>query len=265
MLTADEVDDSELKSSTKTIEVGHSPSSHTDHQPHPEQHTRVITTTTSTTPVHPVHPSTQKRSAGNTTNPFHMHSKINVIPANRKGELNTQYLSTLPGVLKLAEMILGFVSFILAICADRRSTSAAWTEHISFETTMVVTILLLGYVVFPHLTIGDVRTTKGLVVVELLFYGTNTIFYFIGIWLMVHLSASWTAEGRGAAIMDAILCVALCVLYAMETFLKFKMWRGDSNHERTSKAPHPAVPPPPSTHHQYEDNMAELSREHSVV
>jgi len=52
---------------------------------------------------------------------------------------------------------------------------------------------------------------------------------------MVHLSASWAAEGRGAAIMNAVLhfalhslpntpqfqiiCVALTLLYAVETFL----------------------------------------------
>jgi hypothetical protein len=199
------------------------------------------------------------------TNPFQMHSKLSVIPASRKGELNTQYLVTLPGVLKLAEIILGFVSFILAICADRRSTSAAWTEHISFETTIVVTALVIGYVIFPHLTIGNETTRDGLVVVELLFYGTNTLFYFIGIWLMVHLSASWTAEGRGAAIMDAILCVALCVLYAIETFLKFKLWHGDNQH-------HVAPAKPPHHHHQQHQHHSasgahehELSREHSVV
>jgi hypothetical protein len=37
-----------------------------------------------------------------------------------------------------------------------------------------------------------------------MFYGLNTLFFFIGIWLMVHLAASWTAEGRGAAIMSAV-------------------------------------------------------------
>ncbi len=61
--------------------------------------------------------------------------------------------------------ILGFVAFILAICADRRSTSAAWTEHITFETTLVVTALLIGYVVFPHLTLHNERTREGLILV----------------------------------------------------------------------------------------------------
>ncbi|KAI1720459.1 hypothetical protein DdX_04689 [Ditylenchus destructor] len=204
-----------------------------------------------------------KRSQSS-TNPFQMHSKISVIPANRQGQLNTQFLATLPGALKLGEIILGFVSFILAICADRRSTSAAWTEHISFETTIVVTAILIGYVVFPHLTIANEQTRNGLVVVELLFYGLNALFYFIGIWLMVHLSASWTAEGRGAAIMDAILCVALCVLYAVETFLKFKSWRGDEDTSANVKrSPHPTIPPPP-THRPYDSPPEDSNKDHAI-
>lgn len=60
--------------------------------------------------------------------------------------------------------MLGFVAFILAICADRKATSSAWTEHITFETTIVVAALLIGYTVFPHLTLQDERTRNSLVV-----------------------------------------------------------------------------------------------------
>lgn len=109
---------------------------------------------------------------------------------------------------------------MLSICADRRSTTAAWTEHITFETTIVVSALLLAYIAFPHLTIRDEQTREGLIVLvseadaerstndshaqELLFYGINTLFYFIAIFLMVHLSLSWGTDGRGAAIMAAV-------------------------------------------------------------
>ncbi|KJH49959.1 synaptophysin / synaptoporin [Dictyocaulus viviparus] len=124
--------------------------------------------------------------------------------------------------------ILGFIAFILAICADRRSTTAAWTEHITFETTIVVSALLAGYVCFPHLTIREEPTREGLIVLELIFYGINTLFYFISIWLMVHLSASWGTDGRGAAIMTAIICVSLTIIFAIETFLKLKAWRGEN-------------------------------------
>ncbi|CAD6195889.1 unnamed protein product [Caenorhabditis auriculariae] len=160
---------------------------------------------------------------------FHMNtSKIQIIPNNRQGQLNTGYLATIGGVLKIAEIVLSFIAFVLAICADRRTTTAAWTEHITFETLLVVTAFLLGYVCFPHLTIKDEPTREGLIVVELLFYGVNTVLYFISIWLMVHLSASWGTDGRGAAIMSAVICVALTVLFAIETFLKLKAWRGEN-------------------------------------
>jgi hypothetical protein len=157
-----------------------------------------------------------------------MTSKIQIIPNNRQGQLNTTFLATLPGVLKIAEIVLCFVAFILAICSDRRSTSAAWTDHISFECMIVVSALLLAYVVFPHLTLKDEATREGLIVVELLFYGINTVFFFIAVFLMIHVSASWTADGRGAAVMCAIIAVGLCLLFAVETFLKFKAWRGEN-------------------------------------
>lgn len=159
---------------------------------------------------------------------FNMSSKIQIIPDNRQGQLNTAFLATIPGVLKIAEIILSFISFILAICSDRNATTAAWTEHISCEATVLIAILLIGYVCFPHLTIKDEPTREGLIVVELLFYGLNTLLFFIAIWLMVHLSASWISYGRGSAIIDAILCVALTVLFAMETIIKLRAWRGEN-------------------------------------
>lgn len=39
------------------------------------------------------------------TNPFQTHSKISIIPENRRGELNIGYLATFPGALKLAEIV----------------------------------------------------------------------------------------------------------------------------------------------------------------
>uniref|UniRef100_A0A1I8AWC9 MARVEL domain-containing protein n=1 Tax=Steinernema glaseri TaxID=37863 RepID=A0A1I8AWC9_9BILA len=171
---------------------------------------------------------------------FNMASKIQIIPNNRQGQLNTVFLATVPGVLKMAEIALCFVSFILAICSDRSYTASAWAEHISFECLLVVSVLLLLYVVFPHLSLRDEQTREGLIVVELLFYGINTLFFFIGIWLMIHLSAGWNVQSRGAAVFNAILCVALTVLFGIETFIKLKAWKGENT--ATSKVFNPASP-----------------------
>ncbi|CAJ0582894.1 unnamed protein product, partial [Mesorhabditis spiculigera] len=159
---------------------------------------------------------------------FNMASKIQIIPNNRQGQLNTGYIGTLGGVMKIAEIALSFMAFVLSICSDRRTTTAAWTEHISFECMIGVAVLLLGYVCFPHITLRDELTREGLIVVELIFYALNTLFYFISIWLMIHLSAAWGTDGRGAAVMTAILCVALTIFFAIETFMKAKAWRGEN-------------------------------------
>ncbi|VDN24686.1 unnamed protein product [Gongylonema pulchrum] len=187
---------------------------------------------------------------------FDMSSKIQIIPDNRQGQLNTAFLATVPGVLKIAEIALSFVSFILAICADRNATTAAWTENISFAAAVIISGLLIGYVCFPHLTIKDEQTREGLIVTELIFYGTATLLFFIAIWLMVHLSASWLTYGRGSAIIDAILCVALTILFGIETFAKLKAWRGENEpSSRIIQTARPMMEPG----RQYETN-AELRR-----
>ncbi|VDD97885.1 unnamed protein product [Enterobius vermicularis] len=125
------------------------------------------------------------------------------------------------------------MSFILAICSDRNVTTAAWTEHISFAAALISFGLLLGYVCFPHLTLRDEQTREGLIVVELIFYGIYTLLFFIAIWLMVHLSASWMTYGRGSAIIDAILCVALTLIFGIETVMKFRAWKGENVSQST--------------------------------
>lgn len=173
-------------------------------------------------------PSSPKEQQNKRRLKFDMTSRIQIVPDNRQGQLNTAFLATVPGVLKIAEIALSFVSFILAICADRNSTTAAWTEHVSFAATIIASALLLGYVCFPHLTLKDEQTREGLIVTELIFSGVATLLFFIAIWLMVHLSASWVTYGRGSAIIDAIICVALTILFGIDTFAKLKAWRGEN-------------------------------------
>ena len=60
---------------------------------------------------------------------------------------------------------------------------------------------------------------------ELLFYGINTLFYFISIWLMVHLSASWGTDGRGAAIMSAVGVYSLSLSLSLPLSLSLSLSR----------------------------------------
>uniref|UniRef100_A0A915PY00 MARVEL domain-containing protein n=1 Tax=Setaria digitata TaxID=48799 RepID=A0A915PY00_9BILA len=176
---------------------------------------------------------------------FDMSRKIQIIPDNRQGQFNTTFLATIPGVMKIGEIV-GILlvnrnGLSLEVAANfldglrgfitptnRNATAAAWTENISFVVTVIISALLIGYVCFPHLTIKNELTREGLIVTELIFYGISTLLFFIAIWLMVHLSASWIAYGRGSAVIDAIICVALTILFGIETFAKLKAWRGEN-------------------------------------
>lgn len=46
-----------------------------------------------------------------------MSSKIQIIPDNRQGQLNTAFLATTPGVLKIAEIV-GIILFRLYLYED---------------------------------------------------------------------------------------------------------------------------------------------------
>lgn len=49
-------------------------------------------------------PPSQRQPTGRKL-PFEMGKKIKVIPETRKGQLNVEFLSTIPGVLKVAEVV----------------------------------------------------------------------------------------------------------------------------------------------------------------
>nr|CAD2195314.1 unnamed protein product [Meloidogyne enterolobii] len=224
--------------------------------------------TTTITPQQTIKMATPNTSTAAGSKPFNrmQAAKVRLIPDGRKQQLNTRYLVTLPGVLKLAELLVGFVAFILAICADRRSTASAWTAHITFETTIVVCILILLYVVFPHLSLSDERNREGLVVVELIFYGLNTLLFFIAIWLMIHLAWGSLSDSRGAAIMGAIFCFALCVIYAVETFIKYMQWVGQDIFPQPADSPYVhRVPPAPAQEMEKRYEPKNGNEEHVAV
>lgn len=64
-----------------------------------------------------------------------------------------------------------------------------------------------------------------------------------------------------------ILCVALCVLYAIETCTKLKLWRdGNGVNNNINSKTHPTnFPPPPSHSINSQESSHEFHREHSGV
>ncbi|PIO57012.1 hypothetical protein TELCIR_21585 [Teladorsagia circumcincta] len=73
---------------------------------------------------------------------FHMASKIQIIPDNRQGQLNTGFLATIPGVLKIAEIV-GFfllreIPLIDTGHAKRPSTDDA-IDHVTFAKQSMFT------------------------------------------------------------------------------------------------------------------------------
>lgn len=80
--------------------------------------TNPVTTIPHNVPIPKTTRQASENATGNkakNTNPFQTHSKISIIPEKRKEELNMGYLATLPGVLKLAEIVILYDYFCLFI------------------------------------------------------------------------------------------------------------------------------------------------------
>uniref|UniRef100_A0A914X484 Uncharacterized protein n=1 Tax=Plectus sambesii TaxID=2011161 RepID=A0A914X484_9BILA len=159
-------EDTEVVGRESAIDIGgprSPPPYDIDEEPAVQQTTEITTTTNG----HGATATAERSAPGRRKIQFNqfMAKKVQWIPTNRQGQMNTAFLQTVPGLMKLAEIIICFILWILAICSDRGATTSAWTEHISFECMIVVSVFLLGYVVFPHLTIKDEATREGLIVV----------------------------------------------------------------------------------------------------
>lgn len=101
MLQADEVEIHDTDSPPKRPSSHLSHHSTTTNDPHKQHHEHPAIPISHSRQATPNSAPTKKTS----NNPFHVHHKISLIPENRRGELNLEYLVTLPGVLKITEMV----------------------------------------------------------------------------------------------------------------------------------------------------------------
>lgn len=147
--------------------------------------------------------------------------------------LNLPYLRSLPGMLKIAEAVLGLI-VIICVAAQQY-----WSSHSSG-----------GFIVF--VAIFSLVTT----LILFFFHFTNVIYKLPGPWVLIEfcyliitillylisgiIAAAYSYLG-GGAIAAAIFCFVVLVVYAVEGVLCFRVWRGGSGFFVASRTDGPAA------------------------
>lgn len=99
-----------------------------DHVPpyHPSNHRRRSPLMLQTALLRPPVITPRVAPAPKQTSRFsHMQQKLKVIPSTRKGHLNTQFLATLSGVLKIAELVSASLERLASTCPTFRSSASS--------------------------------------------------------------------------------------------------------------------------------------------
>ncbi|OQV24765.1 hypothetical protein BV898_01356 [Hypsibius exemplaris] len=170
-----------------------------------------------------------------------------------------QYLRTIPGWLKIAQLILMLIAFILAAAAWSSSSywcpglsntycynsyttgSAGWAKFVTI-TGFIITLILLNLYLF-HL-IEKLYQVNWLFV-EFIYCVVVTVCLFIAGCVMIPTYGTYDGT-RGAVVF---FCWAAMAAYGYDAFLKFKAWRNGEVAQGvsatvTTSTSAPARPPP---------------------
>lgn len=133
------------------------------------------------------------------------------------------YIKTIPGILKLAAVIINLVVFICVCCPNhywRESNTARWTYFVSMTGFWVSGILLIFYL----LHVIEKFHVIPWVMIEMGYCGTWAFFYFTcALDLAVKTSqGADTVDAFGAA---SFFSFGAMGIYGFDAFLKFKAWR----------------------------------------
>ncbi|ESO82805.1 hypothetical protein LOTGIDRAFT_229821 [Lottia gigantea] len=127
------------------------------------------------------------------------------------------YVKSIPGILKIVEMIL---CLIVLICASVGmwwlGGGGGWVQFVA-ALAFVVTIILF---IFHFMHIIE-KLPGPWVLIEFIFYIVITI-----MWLIAAIVAAARIGGHGSVIATAFFAFAATAVYAVDTFFMFRGWKG---------------------------------------
>lgn len=141
--------------------------------------------------------------------------------------LNTGYCKTLPGLLKIAEIVLGVAIIVLLFgLLDSKYNLSLWYGGVLFFHHMVVTffigssLLLIGCLV--SISTGSIIAKTSY---EFIYHGGAFILYLIATLLLIIKIHDYDTRAYRYYFISAALAVVNCVLYCISTILAYRSYR----------------------------------------
>lgn len=159
--------------------------------------------------------------------------------------LNTAYASTIPAVFKIVEIILNIILIILVAVSPNYVIPGpgGWLFFVAILTTF---ISLFFYCI--HLTNAIYRFSGPMTLIEFICIAICSGFHLIAM-----IVCACTVSGYGTAIAAAVFFAINFLLYGVDAFFLFALYRvnGAYLHEHTN--PNPQIAPKTNTMPSYEN------------
>lgn len=135
-----------------------------------------------------------------------------------------EYIKTIPGILKVVEVVLSLVTFICAVIPWWGS-AGGWVQFVSITAFITVLVWLIFYLIGLIHKIPPFRQ-----LVEFIYYCVFTALFLIA--AIVAAVKGGLAAAIGAA---AFFAFAATAVFAVDTFFQFRAWRsGQTEMQMTS-------------------------------
>ncbi|XP_064610335.1 CKLF-like MARVEL transmembrane domain-containing protein 7 [Liolophura sinensis] len=128
---------------------------------------------------------------------------------------DVSYIKTLPGILKIAEIVLSIIAFICATVYPWAYGGGGWVQFVTISTFVGVLVLFIFH--FMHIIS---RLPGPWMLIEFIYYCVYTLFMLIA--AIVAAANGWRDASIGAA---AFFCFAALAVLAVDTFMMFRTWQ----------------------------------------
>lgn len=125
-----------------------------------------------------------------------------------------EYLRTLPGILKVVEIVLALITFICA-CVVYWGSGQGWVEFVSMSAFLCTLIYLI-----LHLINLISRFPGPQLLIEFIYYCVFSVLF-----LIAAIVAAAKASAHSSIGATAFFAFAATAVYAVDTFFQFRAWR----------------------------------------
>ncbi|CAD5122304.1 DgyrCDS10742 [Dimorphilus gyrociliatus] len=138
--------------------------------------------------------------------------------ATSSSMFDVNYIKSIPGLLKIAQIVLSLITFI---CASVKSSfvkeGGGWVQFVSMTALIICTVLLIFYVT------SLINKLPGpWPLIEFVYYGVYTLFYFIAFVVAAAQGTKYKIDAGKAAAAFSFFTLGT---FAVDTFFKFQTWR----------------------------------------